>query len=176
MDSQNGHGPDSQNGQGQLDSQNRHGLDSQNRQGQPDSQNGHRLDSQYLSPFSVPFPFQRVPFPFPCVPFPFRACLFSIQCVPWPPFHPLTNAYQAVFAFSTRFIQSDPWIHCRSSNHNAHYCPLLVIFHPITALPPLPFWAEFTSLFGSACFTSRTSFWPCLRHGSLACSLPLPSA
>ena len=29
---------------------------------------------------------------------------------------------------------------------------------------------------GSACFIYRTSLWPCLRHGSLACSLPLPSA
>src|SRR6267154_276700 len=33
-----------------------------------------------------------------------------------------------------------------------------------------------TTILGQSCFTFRTSFWPCLRHGSLASSLPLPSA
>ena len=28
----------------------------------------------------------------------------------------------------------------------------------------------------AGCGITDTSFWPCLRHGSLACSLPLPSA
>ena len=59
------------------------------------------------------------------------------------------------------------------------FSPHVVSFSANQAAAPTCFLQSHSRAYfpkGSACFIYWTSLWPCLRHGSLACSLPLPSA